>query len=192
MPEKIGQEGPPADTSSGAQNESSEEALQMTELKEALLAVQAGRGQTQAMPSSAEAVDEGEDELEKMLVQRHERRKETASMAAGRSHTLSKGSLPSATSSSSSISSDAESSFARIRWRNAPGLPDPESRENSQGLSQTRLRLRYGTSPIASAPSSTRVSPTMQPERAATSESIRTSMQPMAPTEPAAATSTRD
>ena len=192
MPEKIGQEGPPADTSSGAQNESSEEALQMTELKEALLAVQAGRGQTQAMPSSAEAVDEGEDELEKMLVQRHERRKETASMAAGRSHTLSKGSLPSATSSSSSITSDAESSFARIRWRNAPGLPDPESRENSQGLSQTRLRLRYGTSPIASAPSSTRVSPTMQPERAATSESIRTSMQPMAPTEPAAATSTRD
>ena len=197
MPEKIGQEGPPADTSSGAHNESSEQALQMTELKEALLAtVQAGRGQTQAMPSSAEAVDEGEDELEKMLVQRHERRKETASMAAGRSHTLSLGSLASATSSSSSVASDVESSFARIRWRNAPGLPDPESRENSQGLSQTRLRLRdgtcYRTPPIASAPSSTRVSPTMQPERAATSESIRTSMQSMAPTEPAAATSTRD
>ena len=199
MPEKIGQGASPADTSSGAQTESSEEALQMTALKEALLAVQAERGQTQAMPSSAEAVDEGEDELEKMLVQRHERRKETASMAAGRSHTLSRGSLASATSSSSSISSDAERSFRRIRWRDAPSLPDPESRENSQGLSQTRLRLsntnsgtRYRTSPSVSAPSSTKVSPTMRPERAATAESIRTSVQAMSPTEPAAATSTRD
>ena len=178
MPEKIGQGASPADTSSGAQTESSEEALQMTALKEALLAVQAERGQTQATPSSAEAVDEGEDQLEKMLVQRHERRKETASMAAGRSHTLSRGSLASATSSSSSISSDAERSFRRIRWRDAPSLPDPET--------------RYRTSPSVSAPSSTKASPTMRPERAATAESIRTSVQAMSPTEPAAATSTRD
>ena len=178
MPEKIGQGASPADTSSGAQTESSEEALQMTALKEALLAVQAERGQTQAMPSSAAAVDQGEDQLEKMLVQRHERRKETASMAAGRSHTLSRGSLASATSSSSSISSDAERSFRRIRWRDAPSLPDPET--------------RYRTSPSVSAPSSTKVSPTMRPERAATAESIRTSVQAMSPTEPAAATSTRD
>ena len=178
MPEKIGQGAPPADTSSGAQTESSEEALKMTALKEALLAVQAERGQTQAMPSSAAAVDQGEDQLEKMLVQRHERRKETASMAAGRSHTLSRGSLASATSSSSSISSDAERSFRRIRWRDAPSLPDPET--------------RYRTSPSVSAPSSTKASPTMRPERAATAESIRTSVQAMSPTEPAAATSTRD
>ena len=178
MPEKIGQGASPADTSSGAQTESSEEALKMTALKEALLAVQAERGQTQAMPSSAAAVDQGEDQLEKMLVQRHERRKETASMAAGRSHTLSRGSLASATSSSSSISSDAERSFRRIRWRDAPSLPDPET--------------RYRTSPSVSAPSSTKASPTMRPERAATAESIRTSVQAMSPTEPAAATSTRD
>ena len=55
--QKIGQEGPTADRSSGAQNESPQEALQMTELQEALRAVEAERGHTQASTSAAEAVE---------------------------------------------------------------------------------------------------------------------------------------
>ena len=118
--QKIGQEGPTADRSSGAQNESPQEALQMTELQEALRAVEAERGHTQATTSAAEAVeaqdpavctvpdlkgssqaggskdergppagegidrdedvqDDSDDELEKMLVERHKRRTEAAS-----------------------------------------------------------------------------------------------------------------
>ena len=209
--QKIGQEGPTADRSSchssGAQNESPQEALQMTELQEALRAVEAECGHTQATTSAAEAVeaqdpavctvpdlkgssqaggskdergppagegidrdedvqDVSDDELEKMLVERHKRRTEAASAKMTDPHTRSGASLLSGASSASSISDEeaARNSFAKIKWRNMPAL--------GPNIAETK---------------SVKVSPTFQPELSTSWES---SMQALASssTEPAAAT----
>ena len=258
---KIGQAGPTADRSSGAQNESPQEALQMTELQEALRAVEAERGHTQATTSAAEAVeaqdpavctvpdlkgssqaggskdergppagegidrdedvqDDSDDELEKMLVERHKRRTEAASAASAKMtdlHTRSGGSLPSATSSASSISDEdaARSSFAKIKWRNMPPLPPardtskvsptfqpelPTSLERSmQALASSSTEpaaaTGHGTSfrpsPSSSATSSAKISPAFKPGRA-TSSSESSAVQALTSAEPAAATSPRD
>ena len=260
--QKIGQEGPTADRSSchssGAQNESPQEALQMTELQEALRAVEAECGHTQATTSAAEAVeaqdpavctvpdlkgssqaggskdergppagegidrdedvqDDSDDELEKMLVERHKRRTEAASAKMTDLHTRSGGSLPSATSSASSISDEdaARSSFAKIKWRNMPPLPPardtskvsptfqpelPTSLERSmQALASSSTEpaaaTGHGTSfrpsPSSSATSSAKISPAFKPGRA-TSSSESSAVQALTSAEPAAATSPRD
>ena len=263
--QKIGQEGPTADRSSchssGAQNESPQEALQMTELQEALRAVEAECGHTQATTSAAEAVeaqdpavctvpdlkgssqaggskdergppagegidrdedvqDDSDDELEKMLVERHKRRTEAASAKMTDLHTRSGGSLPSATSSASSISDKdaARSSFAKIKWRNMPPLPpardtskvsptfQPQlptsltsSERSMQALASSSTEpaaaTGHGTSfrpsPSSSATSSAKISPAFKPGRA-TSSSESSAVQALTSAEPAAATSPRD
>ena len=230
--QKIGQEGPTADRSSGAQNESPQEALQMTELQEALRAVEAECGHTQATTSAAEAVeaqdlavctvpdlkgssqaggskdehgppagegidrdadvqDDSDDELEKMLVERHKRRTEAASAKMTDLHTRSGGSLPSATSSASSISDEdaARSSFAKIKWRNMPPLPPARDKSKVSSTFQP-ARTSFRPSPSSSATSSAKSSPAVKPGRAPSSS--ESSMQALTSTEPAAATSPRD
>ena len=234
----------------------------MTELQEALRAVEAERGHTQASTSAAEAVeaqdpalpdlkgsaagssqaggskdergppagegidrdedvqDDSDDELEKMLVERHKRRTEAASAKMTDLHTRSGGSLPSATSSASSISDEdaARSSFAKIKWRNMPPLPpardtskvsptfQPQlptsltsSERSMQALASSSTEpaaaTGHGTSfrpsPSSSATSSAKISPASKPGRA-TSSSESSTVQALTSTEPAAATSPRD
>ena len=218
----------------------------MTELQEALRAVEAECGHTQATTSVAEAVeaqdlavctvpdlkgssqaggskdehgppagegidrdadvqDDSDDELEKMLVERHKRRTEAASAKMTDLHTRSGGSLPPAASSASSISDEdaARSSFAKIKWRNMPPLPpardmskvsptfqpaDEVEQAATQGAAQ--LVGHFRPSPSSSATSSAKSSPAFKPGRAPSSS--ESSMQALTSTEPAAATSPRD